>query len=105
MPAGAIWRPEHAPRAFNWRGWRQALIRDFPAGAPVLLRRAAHSAARSASSAMSSAKARTSSSPISHRQNYPAFFARRLARHISRATRFPAHRADRAQYSEARNQA
>ena len=40
MPAGAEWRPERAPLA---QGARLAagLVRDFPAAAPVLLRRAA----------------------------------------------------------------
>ena len=40
MPASAIWRPEHAPRAQLAR-LAAGLIRDFSAGAPVLLRRAA----------------------------------------------------------------
>ena len=45
MPAGAEWRPERAPLA---QGARLAagLVRDFPAAAPVLLRRAALGRAR-----------------------------------------------------------
>ena len=45
MPAGAQWRPERAPLA---QGARLAagLVRDFPAAAPVLLRRAALGRAR-----------------------------------------------------------
>ena len=40
MPAGAEWRPERAP-LLQGVGLAAGLVRDFPAAAPVLLRRAA----------------------------------------------------------------
>ena len=45
MPAGAEWRPERAP-LLQGVGLAAGLIRDFPAAAPVLLRRAALGRAR-----------------------------------------------------------
>ena len=77
MPASAIWRPEHAPRAQLAR-LAAGLIRDFSAGAPVLLRRAALGRALRLASYVERERPDIVFANLAPAE-YPAFFAQRLA--------------------------
>ena len=77
MPAGAIWRPEHAPRAQLAR-LAAGLVRDFPAGARILLRRAALGRALRLLRYVERERPDILFANLPPAE-YPAFFARRLA--------------------------
>lgn len=77
MPAGAEWRPEHAPRAQLAR-LAAGLLRDFPAGAPVLLRRAALGRALRLVRYVERERPDILFANLAPAE-YPSFFARRLA--------------------------
>ena len=77
MPASAIWRPEHAPRVQLAR-LAAGLIRDFPAGAAVLLRRAALGRALRLVRYVERERPDILFANLAPAE-YPAFFARRLA--------------------------
>ena len=103
MPAGAIWRPERAP-PIRLARLAAGLIRDFPrwGAGPAAPRRT-----RPRAPPRPLCRARTPGHPL--RQSDAGRISgvlRPTPRPAhSRATRFPAHRADRAQYREARDQA
>ena len=77
MPAGSIWRPERAPRARLVR-LAASLVRDFPAGAPVLLRRTALGRALRLVRFVERERPDILFANLAPAE-YPAFFARRLA--------------------------
>lgn len=77
MPAGVVWRPEHAPRARLARLWA-GLVRDFPTGAPVLLRRAALGRALRLFRYVERERPDILFANLAPAE-YPALFARRLA--------------------------
>jgi len=77
LPAGTIWRAEHAPRVQLAR-LATGLIRDFPTGVPVLLRRAALGRALRLSRYVERERPDILFANLAPAE-YPAFFARRLA--------------------------
>ena len=87
MPAGAGWRPDRAPPVRLAR-LAAGLIRDFPAGAPVLLRRAALGRALRLVRYVERERPDILFANLTPAE-YPAFFARRLARHIPGPRDFP----------------
>ena len=82
-----IWRPERAPPAQLAR-LAAGLIRDFPAGAPVLLRRAAFGRALRLLRYVERERPDILFANLTPAE-YAAFFARRIAQHLSGPRTFP----------------